>query len=93
MSNKIDTELVGIFGRWTMASAQCTRLEDLQVDPDRIRQAAPAVMDQRGHPERQKALIDEMDDNTAVALCIWLRDPTKAAELVKLAGARQRARG
>jgi hypothetical protein len=93
MSNKIDTELVGIFGRWTMASAQCTRLEDLQVDPDRIRQAAQAVMDQRGHPERQKALIDEMDDNTAVALCIWLRDPTKAAELVKLAGVRQRARG
>jgi len=93
MSNRIDTELVGIFGRWTLASAQCTRLEDLKVDPERIRQAAQAVMDERGHPDRQKALIDEMDEPTAVALCIWLRDPSKAAELVKLAGARQRARG
>jgi len=93
MSNRIDAELVGIFGRWTLASAQCTRLEDLKVDPERIRQAAQAVMDERGHPERQKALIDEMDEPTAVALCIWLRDPAKSAELVKLAGARQRARG
>jgi len=47
----------------------------------------------RGHPERQRAIVDALDEDTAVALCIWLRDPANAAGLLKQARAKTRKRG
>lgn len=83
MSENIDSELIGLFGRWTFATAQVKRLDDLNADLDSIREAAKLIIEQRDHPEQQKAIVDALDEDTAVALCIWLRNPANASELLK----------
>ncbi len=93
MSASIDAELTGLFGRWTFAAAQVKRLNELNIDPDAIKAAAHLVIKERGHPERQRAIVDALDEDTAVALCIWLRDPANAAGLLKHARATARKRG
>jgi hypothetical protein len=93
MNESIDSELAGLFGRWTFAAAQVKRLDDMNVDPDAVKAAAHLIIKERGHPERQRAIVDALDDDTAVALCIWLRDPANAAGLLKQARATARKRG
>jgi hypothetical protein len=92
MSESVDSELAGLFGRWTFASAQVKRLDQLNIDPDAIKAAAQKVIAERGHPERQRAIVDAMDEDTAVALCIFLRDPSNASDLLKQARAKPRKR-
>ncbi|MGH6624082.1 MAG: hypothetical protein ACREBN_08930 [Burkholderiaceae bacterium] len=82
MSSRNDTQLIALFDRWTVASAQGTRIEDLKVDADRVVIAARQVIALRGDTEAQKKLVAAMDDDTALALCVWFRDPSKAAELL-----------
>ena len=87
MSASIDSELSGLFGRWTFAAAQVQRLDQLKVDLDAVKAAAQAVIKERGHPERQRALVDALDEDTATALCIWLRDPANASAFLEHAEA------
>jgi len=93
MNASIDAELTGLFGRWTFAAAQVRRLDELNVDPDAVTAAAHLIIKERGHPERQRAIVDALDDDTAVALCIWLRDPANASGLLEHARATARKRG
>ena len=93
MSESIDSELTGLFGRWTFAAAQVKRLDELNIDADAIKAAAHLIIKERGHPERQRAIVDALDDDMAVALCIWLRDPANASGLLKHARATARKRG
>lgn len=93
MNTSIDSELTTLFGRWTFATAQVKRLDELNIDPEVIKAAAQRVIQERGHPERQRAIVDAMDEDTAVALCIWLRDPANASGLLKQARATSRKRG
>lgn len=79
-----------MFGRWTLATAQVKRLDDLNVDPDAIRKVAQLIIEDRGYPERQRAIVDALDEDTAVALCIWLPDPANASSLLKHASATPR---
>jgi hypothetical protein len=92
MNANIDSELLGLFGRWTVATAQVKRLDDLNMDLDAVRKAAQLIIDDRGHPERQRAIVDALDEDTAVALCIWLRDPANASSLLEHARATPRKR-
>ena len=93
MNASIDSELTGLFGRWTFAAAQVKRLDELKVDPEAVKAAANLIIKERGQPERQRAIVDALDDDTAVALCIWLRDPANAAGLLEQARAKTRKRG
>jgi hypothetical protein len=93
MNANIDSELAGLFGRWTFAAAQVRRVDDLKIDPDAVKAAANSIIKERGRPERQRAIVDALDDDTAVALCIWLRDPANAAGLLEQARATARKRG
>jgi hypothetical protein len=90
MSASIDAELSALFGRWTFAAAQVKRLDELKVDLDAVKAAAQAVIKERGHPERQRALVDALDEDTATALCIWLRDPANASTFLEQAAAARR---
>jgi len=82
-----------LFGRWTFAAAQVRRLDELNVEPDAMKAVAHLIIKERGHPERQGAIVDASDDDTAVALCIWLRDPANASGLLKQARATAHKRG
>jgi hypothetical protein len=93
MSANVDSELIRLFGHWTFATAQVKRLDELKVDPDAVKAAAHQVIEQRDNPTRQRAIVDAMDEDTAVALCLWLRDPANASGLLKQARATQRRRG
>lgn len=90
MNEGIDSQLTALFGRWTFAAAQVRRLDDLNVDPDAVKAAAHSITKERGHPDRKRAIVDALDDDMAVALCIWLRDPANAAGLLKQARAKTR---
>ena len=92
MSASIDSELSGLFGRWTFAAAQVKRLDELKIDLDAVKAASQLVIKERGHPERQRAIVDALDEDTAVALCIWLRDPANAATFLEHAEATSRKR-
>ena len=92
MGASIDSELSGLFGRWTFAAAQVKRLDELKIDLDAVKAAAQFVIKERGHPERQRAIVDALDEDTAVALCIWLRDPANAATFLEHAEATSRKR-
>jgi hypothetical protein len=92
LNANIDSELLGLFGRWTLATAQVKRLDDLNVDPDIIRKSTQLIIEERGHPDRQRAFVDALDEDTAVAVCIWLRDPANASSLLKHARAKARKR-
>jgi len=93
MGESIDSELTALFGRWIFAAAQVRRSDDLKVDPASVQAAAHEIIKERGHLERQRAIVDALDEDTAVALCIWLRDPANAAGLLKQARAKPRKRG
>lgn len=93
MSANVDSELIGLFGRWTFATAQVKRLEELKVDPEAVKAAARQVIEQRDDPERQRALVNALDEDTAVALCLWLRDPANASDLLEQARGKRRTRG
>ena len=90
MSASIDSELLRLFGRWTLATAQVKRLEDQNISAEAIQAAAILVVSERGNPERQREIVDAMDEDTAVALCIWLRDPANASHVATLAKAASR---
>jgi hypothetical protein len=92
MSASIDSELSGLFGRWTFAAAQVKRLDELKIDLDVVKAAAQSVIQERGYPERQRAFVDALDEDTAVALCIWLRDPANASTFLEHAKATSRKR-
>jgi hypothetical protein len=92
MSASIDAELSGLFGRWTFASAQVQRMDDLKVDMDAVKAAAQAVIQERGNPEGQRAIVDALNEDTAVALCIWLRNPDNASGFLAQAKAASRKR-
>jgi hypothetical protein len=93
MSANVDSELIGLFGRWTFATAQVKRLEELKVEPDAVKAAARQVIEQRDNPERQRAIVNALDEDTAVALCLWLRDPANASSLLEQARGKRRKRG
>jgi hypothetical protein len=90
VSSEIDSELIGLFGQWTFATAQVKRLDELKIDLDALKTAAQRIIEERGHPERQREIVNAMDDDKAVALCIWLRDPANASDLLKQARAKPR---
>ncbi len=92
MGASVDAELLALFGRWTLATAQVKRLEELNVDLEVIQSAAREVVMQRGHPEAQRAIVDALSEDTAVALCIWMRDSNNAASLVTYAKAAAKKR-
>jgi len=82
MSSRNDSQMIALFDRWTVAVAQVTRIEELKVGVEGVAAAARRVIALRGDPEAQKLAVAAMDDDTALALCVWLRDPSKAAELL-----------
>jgi hypothetical protein len=82
MSSRNDSQMIALFDRWTVAVAQVTRIDDLKVGADAVAAAARQVIALRGDPEAQKKAVAAMDDDTALALCVWLRDPSKAEELL-----------
>jgi hypothetical protein len=93
MSANVDSELMGLFGRWIFATAQVKRLDELKVDPETVKAAARQVIEQRDDPERQRAIVNALDEDLAVALCLWLRDPANASSLLEQARGKRRKRG
>ena len=87
--NRLDNELAVLFGRSVLAEAQ--RLKDgewpihLDIDPDVIVEATRQLTAERGHPERQRAIVQGMDEETALTLCCWLRETSYGPRLIRRA--------
>ena len=90
MASEIDADLMNLCGRWTFASAQVRRREELKVDQQAVEAAAQQVIAARGKIDKQREIVDALDEDTALALCLWLRDPANATNLLKQARAKPR---
>ena len=40
-----------------------------------VAEGARQIREQSGHPERQRAIIEAMDEDTALSLCKWILEP------------------
>ena len=68
------SELSALFGTTTLHQAE--RIEPDQVDALAVEEAAGALLRLRGQPDKQAALVQAMQPQTAAALCRWLGDPS-----------------
>lgn len=71
----IDTELAVLFGRSMLAQAKQVSLDELEVEADLVAEGARQLREAIGQPMRQRAIVQAMDSDTALALCKWLREP------------------
>lgn len=69
------SEAVSLFGRQIVEMAEAVDINQLAIEADLVAEGARQLREQAGHPERQRAIITAMDDETAMALCRWIIDP------------------
>lgn len=70
----LDAELLVLFGREVLAQAKQVRLEALDVDAELVAEGARQLRQAEGQPVRQRAIVQAMDADTALALCKWIRE-------------------
>lgn len=88
-AQRLDSELAVLFGRSVLTEAQRLRDGDwpihLDIDTELIVEATRQLMAERGHPERQRAIVQGMDEETALTLCCWLRESSYGPRLIRRA--------
>lgn len=87
--NRLDSELAVLFGREVLAEAQRLKGGEwplhLDIDPDLILEASRQLLAEKGHPDRQRAIVQGMDEETALVLCCWLRESEFGPRLIRRA--------
>ena len=73
--SRLDTELVNLFGRQVVAQSKRLRLEDVAEEAELVAEGARQLIRATGKPERQRAIVGAMAEETALALCPWVREP------------------
>ena len=64
-----------LFGRDLVKQAERVSIEQLAIEADLVAEGARQLRQASGHPDRQRAIISAMDEDTALALCRWLIEP------------------
>lgn len=82
----LDAELAVLFGREVLAQAKQVPLDALEVDAELVAEGARQLRQAGGQPVRQRAIVQAMDEETALALCKWCREPDMGYRLQAQAG-------
>lgn len=72
--SRLDAELQVLFGRSVLMQAQKGAIDLMAVDVDLLADTALELRQAKGEPLRQRAIVDALDADTALALCMWIRD-------------------
>ena len=84
MIEKLRHELVALFGRGLVQQAEITDVADLDITADQmdaVHHAADAILKHPGQPSRQRELVDDLDEQTTLLLCMWLMDTDFAGRI------------
>lgn len=81
----LDAELAVLFGRSVLTQAKRVSLDELEVDAGLVAEGARQLRQATGQPMRQRAIVQAMDADTALALCKWLREPDMGERMLEQA--------
>lgn len=74
-ASRLTQEAICLFGRQTVEQAKRVSLNEMVIEAELVAEGARQLRQQAGHPEKQRAIIRAMDDETALALCRWILEP------------------
>lgn len=80
--SSLDREAVSLFGRQTVEQAKRVSIERMAIEAELVAEGARQLRQQMGHPERQRAIIKGMDEETALVLCRWILEPRCMAAFI-----------
>ncbi len=73
--SSLTQEAICLFGRQTVEQAKRMRPDEVAVEAELVAEGARQLRQQVGHPDKQRAIIRAMDEETAAALCRWIIEP------------------
>ena len=74
--SRLDAELAVLFGRSTLEQAKRVSIEDLMPEAELVAEGARQLREAQGQPIKQREIVAGMDEDTALALCGWIRHAT-----------------
>lgn len=74
-SDRLNSEAVSLFGRHMVEKAKKVSITQMAVKAEMVAEGARQLRQQAGNPEGQRAIIKDMDEGTALALCRWIIGP------------------
>lgn len=70
--SSLTQEAICLFGRQTVEQAKRMRPDEMAIEAELVAEGARQLRQQAGQPDRQRAIIRAMDEETAAALCRWI---------------------
>lgn len=80
--SSLDSEAVSLFGRQIVEQAKRVSINQMVIEAELVAEGARQLRQQAGHPDRQRAIISAMDEDTALALCRWIIEPKCMAAFI-----------
>ena len=68
-------EAVALFGRERVELSRDLAIGAMAIEAELVAEGARQLRELSGQPERQRAVIEAMDEDTALALCRWILEP------------------
>jgi len=73
---RLDSEVACLFGRKLVQQSKKVSIDALAIEADQVAEAARQLSGLSGKPDLQRKIIRAMDEETAIALCKWIREPS-----------------
>lgn len=80
--SRLDSEAICLFGRQIVEQSKRVSLDSLVIEAEQVAEGARQLRQQAGNPDRQRAIIRAMADETALALCRWILEPQCMAAFI-----------
>ena len=74
LMSRLDKELACLFGRQVVADCKKLKLEEVALEAELVAEGARQLI-AAGNPKQQRAIVRAMDEETALTLCRWIREP------------------
>jgi hypothetical protein len=80
--SRLQSELVSLFGRETAQAAKKLPVDAIEQQAEQVAEYANRLYQSAGKPDQQRNIVQGMAQNTAMALCKWLSEPSLFSEIV-----------
>lgn len=82
-ANRLDKELVSLFGKQVLAESKSLDLSSIEIEADLVAEGARQLIENNGNPTLQRMIVNCMDNITAITLCKWIREPHMLETLMR----------
>lgn len=77
--NRLESELVDLFGRSVVDHSKRVSYADLLTNINDIAEAAHQLGKLTGQPDKQRVIVAGMNGDAMLGLCKWIREPATGA--------------